>query len=319
MRISSCTKPLGLTLLTGALVLVADVASGQAQVTPGKACNKSALSLRKAASRQNWADFYNQLGICLNTKPFTDCVKCAKKAEKDLKDAEDFVQDQWEERLNVCQTLGQEQYEPDIDPLEFTSLVDNPFFPLLPNEMLVYEGATADGLRRIENTTLNETRTILGVDCAVVHCVEYLDDVVTQDSHYYYAQHTDGTVWLFGKQTFALEDDVIVNMDGSWIAEDKGARPGIAMLAAADVGESYRQCFAPNVCEDVAKFQATGVSVTVPFNNTTYLDCWQIRSTTAIAPDLLEQRFYAQGVGQVRVVDAENGDVFNLVNVVTVP
>jgi hypothetical protein len=288
-------------------------------VKPGKACNKSALALRKAASRQNWADFYNEIALCLNLKPFSEVVKRAKKAEKTLKDAEKLVEDQFDERIKICQQLGQEPYALDIDPLEFTSVVDNVYFPLIVSNMNAYEGTTSDGLVRIEETTLAETRQIMGVDCAVVHCVEYLDNVVTRDSHRYFAQHTDGTVWWFGELSFTLEDDVIVDMDGTWIADDKGPQPGIMMLAAADVGLVYRQSFAPNVSEGVAKFQATGVSVTVPYNSQTYVDCWQIRNTTPIEPDLLEQRFYAQGVGLVKIVDADTGDLFELVDIQVVP
>ena len=316
MNISSCTKTLGLAVLTGTLVLTAgDVASGQAGVKPGKACNKSALAARTAANREAWAVFWNEISLCLNETPFTEVVKRAKKAEKALKDAQELVEDQFDERIQVCQQLGQSPYDPNIDPLEFTSVVDNPYFPLIIGNTNAYEGDTLDGIVRIEDTTLNETRQILGVDCAVVECIEYLDDVVTRQTRRYYAQHTDGTVWYFGQQTFAIEDDVIVDMDGSWIAESKGAKPGIVMLAAADIGLVYRQSFLPNVAEDVAKFQATGVSVTVPYNSQTYLDCWQIRNTTPLDPDALEQRFFAQGVGLVKTVDADTGDVFELVEI----
>ena len=45
-----------------------------------------------------------------------------------------------------------EAYSPSIDPADFTTRVDNKYFPLKPGTTLVYEGQTKDGTERTEFT-----------------------------------------------------------------------------------------------------------------------------------------------------------------------
>jgi hypothetical protein len=123
-------------------------------------------------------------------------------------------------------------------------------------------------------------------------------------------------VWYFGELSFEVEDGYIVNMDGSWIAGEDGAKPGIIMLAAADVGLVYRQEWLINEAEDIGTFLATGQSVMVPYNSgTTFTDCWQIQDTSPLEPDALEYKYFAQGIGLVQEVDVESGEHVDLVDI----
>ena len=55
-------------------------------------------------------------------------------------------------------------YRPAIDPADFSTTIDNPFWPLVPGTTFVYEG----GGERIEVTVTADTRTVMGVETVVV-------------------------------------------------------------------------------------------------------------------------------------------------------
>src|SRR5512137_29422 len=59
-------------------------------------------------------------------------------------------------------------YNPIINPDEFVSQVDNPYFPLVPGTTFVYEGVSEDGFERDEMAVTNQTKEIIGVTCIVV-------------------------------------------------------------------------------------------------------------------------------------------------------
>lgn len=56
--------------------------------------------------------------------------------------------DQHAVRDAACKRLGPEPYSPVIDPANFVDKIDNPYFPLTPGTVFIYEGQTADGLER---------------------------------------------------------------------------------------------------------------------------------------------------------------------------
>ena len=60
-------------------------------------------------------------------------------------------------------------YAPELDPASFTNMVDNPRFPLPVGASWTYEVTTAEGsIDRLEVTVLDGTRTVMGIDTAVV-------------------------------------------------------------------------------------------------------------------------------------------------------
>src|SRR3712207_4016697 len=55
-------------------------------------------------------------------------------------------------------------YAPRIDPADFTTTIDNEYFPLKPGTTFVYEGGAQHG----EMTVTSETKKVMGVECVVV-------------------------------------------------------------------------------------------------------------------------------------------------------
>ena len=93
---------------------------------------------------------------------------CQQQASADRKDALQTCNDQYDARQAVCQRLGGAPYDPPIEPANFVAKIDNPYFPLTPGTMFIYEGQTAQGLEHEEFFVTYNTRMILGVTCIVI-------------------------------------------------------------------------------------------------------------------------------------------------------
>lgn len=189
------------------------------------------------------------------------------------------------------------EYDPRIDPADFSTTIDNPYLPLVPGAHWVYEGRTPDGLERIEVTVTDQTKTVMGVETVVVRDTVTLDGVVIEDTFDWFAQDADGNVWYFGEDTTEFEDGSPVNHKGAWEAGVDGALPGIAMLADPEVGDRYRQEYAEGVAEDRASVLSTTAMATVPFGS--YDGVLKTRDVNPLDPGPVEHKLYAKGVGLV--------------------
>ncbi len=210
--------------------------------------------------------------------------------------------------LPACNSGGEGFPEPNViipfDAANFTGgPVDNPFHPLTPGTMWVYEGTTADGLERVEVEVTANTKTILGVVCVEVHDREFLDGELIEDTLDWFAQDADGNVWYFGEDSKTIENGVVVGTEGSWEAGVAGALPGIIMLAAPAVGQVYMQENAPGIAEDLGHVAAVGVSETTPLG--TYNGCVQTEDYNPLDPEI-EDKFYAPGVGLILEVTEDD-------------
>ncbi len=197
-------------------------------------------------------------------------------------------------------------YAPDIDPADFVAEIGNPHLPLSPGSRWVYESETEDGLERIDVEVTDEDRTVMGVDVTVVRDTVTLDGEVIEDTWDWYAQDSAGNVWYFGEDTKEYDEDGSVSTEGSWEAGVDGAQPGILMYADPEVGQAYRQEFYESEAEDVAEVVRSGETVEVPagsFDETLVILEWN-----PFEPDVLEEKFYASGVGVVQEQQVRGGD-----------
>jgi hypothetical protein len=185
-------------------------------------------------------------------------------------------------------------YEQSINPADFVAGIDNPFFPLTPGTRFTF-GGDEDNIV----TVLSDTKLILGVTTTVVHDEVYVDGALEEDTLDYYAQDRDGNVWYFGEKTSELKNGKVTSTAGSWEGGVDGGQPGIVMLAAPQVGDSYRQEFLKGEAEDLAKVTAVAGSITAPVGSWTGADVLVTEEWTPLEPDIREQKTYARGVGIV--------------------
>jgi hypothetical protein len=198
-------------------------------------------------------------------------------------------------------------YNPQIDPADFVSVIDNPYFPLTPGTTFTYEAETEDGRETDVVTVTHDTKEILGVTCTVVRDTATLDDVIEEDTFDWYAQDKEGNVWYFGEFTTQFENGVPVGHEGSWEAGVDGAQPGIIMPADPQSGDSYRQEFLAGVAEDMAKVLRLNASVSVPYGD--FENCLETKEWSPLEPGVIEHKFYARGIGLVLVEELKGKTV----------
>src|SRR5215212_3282355 len=165
-----------------------------------------------------------------------------------------------------------------LDPGNFVSKVDNPYFPLEPGRTYIYRGETEGVPTRDVMIVTSATKVILGVTTIVVRDQAYEDGILIEDTFDWYAQDKAGNVWYFGEDTKELDaSGNVISTEGSWKAGVDGAQPGIIMLAHPQVGDRYYQEFYPGVAEDQAKVLSLDASVCVAygcFNNVLVTKDW---------------------------------------------
>lgn len=183
--------------------------------------------------------------------------------------------------------------------------IDNLNFPLLPGARFSYRGSvTVDGERlshRVVFTVTDLTMLIDGVRTVVAYDVDYTPaDEVAEVELAFFAQDDVGNVWLMGEYPEEYEDGHLIDAP-TWISGIDEARAGIIMQSEPSLtGPSYSQGWAPAVefadrartfelgsrtCVSAGCFES--VLVTDEFN--------------ASEPDAHQLKYYARGVGLVRV------------------
>ncbi len=86
---------------------------------------------------------------------------------------------------------------------------------------------------------------------------------------------------------------------GAWEAGVKGAQPGVVMPAAPKVGDRFRQEYAVGEAED--EFRILSTSATAVLDTGRLTGLVKTEDVTRLDPDLVEQKYYARGIGFVLV------------------
>ncbi len=317
-----------LTKTSWTLALVAPVAIGAAALlmaTPddaqagsraSKAWRSAAKKLRSATKAELKADYALAKVRALMIADAGDRREFLAEAREDFKDENEIAGDAYKARLELAEALGEDElYTAPLNPADFVSVVDNPYFPLTVGTTRTYRANVEEGIETIVVTVLPETKVILGITCTVVRDTVSLDGVLIEDTFDWYAQDTTGNVWYLGEIALNYEDGDITDVDGSWISGVDTAQPGIVMPAAPTVGHVYRQEFLIGEAEDYAEILSTTASASVPFGN--FTNCVQTFDGIPLEPDVEEHKYYAAGIGPVLEIDIETGERVELISVTT--
>jgi hypothetical protein len=206
-------------------------------------------------------------------------------------------------------------YQPRIRPANFQSQVDNPWWPLVPGTVFRY--VESKGEERNDGVVIvtAERKTIMGVECVVVHDQVSHQGRVLEDTNDWYAQDRQGNVWYFGEDSRAFDDKGHVSTEGSWEAGVNGAQPGIVMPAQPTPGPAYRQEYLKGHAEDMGQILATNDTVSVPFGQ--FSAALQTKEWSELEAGS-DRKWYARGIGFVRA-QAEDGEITELVAMSKVP
>jgi hypothetical protein len=193
----------------------------------------------------------------------------------------------------------------------FVSGVDNRFLPFTAGSTWSYRGEEDGEVEVIEVIVSDETRRVAGVNAVVVRDTVTHDGELVEDTFDWYAQDSEGNVWYLGEDSREYENGEVVSTAGSWETGMDGAQPGIIMYAdpAAHIGVPYRQEFYPGEAEDVAQIVQTGATITI--GGTVYTGVVVISEWNPLDPGVVENKYFAPGVGVVleEVVEGGSGRV----------
>lgn len=188
-------------------------------------------------------------------------------------------------------------YRPEIDPADFVDTIDNPYLPFAVGSRWVYEGESADGHERVVVEVTDQRKEVMGISAVVVRDTVHAGGVIVEDTFDWFAQDREGNVWYLGEDSTAYADGQPAGTEGSWEAGVDGALPGIAMPAHPAVGDAYRQEFLPGEAEDLAEVRRTGETRTTPSGD--YDDVLVTGEWTPLEPEVVEEKYYARGVGNI--------------------
>src|SRR5215471_2225569 len=124
-------------------------------------------------------------------------------------------------------------YEPVLDPANFSTTIDNSYFPLPVGRTWVYQGVK-DGQSQVDTVTgTPDTKVVAeGITARVVKDVATTPDgTVLERTFDWYAQDRQGNVWYVGEDTVAFLANGKTDTSGSWETGVRGSQPGIVMEA----------------------------------------------------------------------------------------
>jgi hypothetical protein len=195
----------------------------------------------------------------------------------------------------------------EFDPSNFSNptRIDNAYFPLLPGTRWVMEGQAVEKgekiERRVETVVTDMTKEVNGVPAIVIIDRDFNDGELAEQEIAFFSQDDDGTVWSHGYYSEELEEGKVVEAP-VWLAGVNGAKSGIFMLPEPRLGTPPYEQGVPPVdfdLPDYAQVYRTGQRTCVPV--ACYNDVLVTKESHPDEPGVFQTKFYARGVGNVRV------------------
>jgi hypothetical protein len=193
-----------------------------------------------------------------------------------------------------------------LDPAEFSTRIDNPYFPLTPGDRYVYRETDGNAKERVVLSVSNRTKLIAnGITARIVHDRVTERRKVIEDTFDWYAQDSDGNVWYLGEDTVECRNGKIKNHSGSFEAGIDGAQPGVIMPADPQPGLKYRQEYYAGKAEDRAEVLSVDEQVESPYGH--FAGALLTKDLVPLEPKVSEYKVYAPGVGLVVAVKTSGG------------
>jgi hypothetical protein len=195
----------------------------------------------------------------------------------------------------------------DLKPGDFTTDIDNAYWPMKPGTQWTYRETDGDGAElRVVVTVTSDTKQIAnGITARVVRDTVTRDGEIVEDTFDWYAQDAVGNIWYLGEETAEFENGEVVSTEGSFEAGVDGALPGIAVPADPAPGLAYRQEYLKGEAEDNGEVLSIDEQVDVPYGHADHV--LLTKDTITIEPDVLEYKLYAPGVGPALVLGVSGG------------
>jgi hypothetical protein len=297
-------------------------------------CSRTARTVFRACGFEIQDDYWISVANCINVSDAAQRAACLADAAAERSDAAQLCSEQLAGRLETCQSLGEQRYDPDLDPARFDDdpknpSNPNPYFPLKVGNRWDYSSPS----ERDTVEVLDATKSIAGLTCLVVRDAVKHNGSVAEDTDDWFAMAKDGNVWYCGEEvkdyhTFGGDQPPtpeLVSIDGSFKAGRDFAEPGIIFQATPVPGATYIEEFSLGNAEDVTNILSTSYAYgsdaeldrLVPQALAELLcaagDCIVTRNISLLEPGLSARKYYARGIGAFLEVDLDSGEVLQLV------
>jgi hypothetical protein len=196
-------------------------------------------------------------------------------------------------------SLPQGSEPANLDSANFVSRIDNPYWPMTPGSRWVYR----EGDQRTVVEVTDQAKRILDIPATVVHDVVTDDGALVENTWDWYGQDKDGNIWYLGEATKEFENGKVKSTP--WEAGVDGAEAGIIVPAKPKVGMTYRQEYLKGEAEDAADVLSVGKRATVPYGS--FDELLETKDYTPLEPNLIENKYYAKGVGPVLAITVSGG------------
>ncbi len=194
----------------------------------------------------------------------------------------------------------------ELDPAEFTTEIDNPYWPMPVGSRWVYREEEDGEILRVVVTVTDRTIEVAnGVEARVVRDVVTEGGEPVEVTDDWYAQDAEGSIWYLGEDTAEYENGKVASRAGSFEAGVDGAEPGVIMPADPEDGMTYRQEYYAGEAEDEGEIIGTEEQVEVPTGH--YADVLMTKDLNPLEPKVQELKFYAEGVGPVLTLNISGG------------
>ena len=210
------------------------------------------------------------------------------------------------EKVSTGIEPGAKAFE-ELNPKDFdrSENIDNVWWPLKPGMQWTFDGYTEeDGERtphRIVFTVTDLVKVIGGVRTRVIFDTDISNGKMIEQELTYFAQDKVGNVWHLGQYREVFETEFVGGR--VWHLDNPaGSKAGIMMPADPRVGTpSYSEGYAPSPFNwtDRGRVYKTGQKTKVKAGS--YDDVLVIEEFDAEHPKEIQLKYYAKGVGNVRV------------------
>jgi hypothetical protein len=188
-----------------------------------------------------------------------------------------------------------------LDPANFTTSIDNPWWPMRPGSRWVYRETDTEGAKqKVVVTVSKKTKRIAnGVTARAVHDVVTEDGKPVEVTDDWYAQDRCGNVWYLGEATTEYENGKPASTAGSFEAGVDGAQAGVIVPANPRPGQTYRQEYYKGHAEDRGEILSLREQVEAPYGFFGKGKVLMTRDLNPLEPKVLEYKFYVRGIGPV--------------------
>lgn len=192
-----------------------------------------------------------------------------------------------------------------LNPTDFAEKVDNPYFPIEKGTRWSYKGSDSEGTTSSSDVVATgATRKIAGITAHALRDRSKEDGKLIEIATEWYAQDKKGNVWYLGETVRDFESGAGGATEGS-LYGDGPFQAGVTMLGKPIPGSCHRLAYEKGQTEDRLAVLSVKERVRVPAG--TYTGAVKLKQTTPLEEDLIENRYYAKGVGLVKV-QAESGE-----------